>query len=51
MRWQLAYCSTTDDDRRTPGHPEPDDQEQNKYRARSNCNSLEKTEKEETQSH
>jgi hypothetical protein len=34
-----------------PGHPDPNDQEQSKYRTRSHGDSLEKTEKKETQSH
>lgn len=42
---------TTDDDHRTPRHPEPADQEQAEHRAGSDCNSLEKTKKEDTQSH
>lgn len=51
MRWELANGSTADDDHRTAGQSERGDQEQNKYRTRSHGDSLEKTEKEQTQFH
>jgi hypothetical protein len=40
----LAYASTTGNDRRTPGHPQPNDQEQSKYGTRSHRDALEKPE-------
>lgn len=51
MAWQLAQGSTADNDRRTAGQSEPDDQEYNKYGAHSDCDSLEEAEKEQIQSH
>jgi hypothetical protein len=54
LPWQdaeLASGSTADDDRRTAGQSERDDQEQNKYSTRSHGDSLEKTEKEQVQTH
>jgi hypothetical protein len=48
---ELAYGSTADGDRRTAGQSERDDQEQNKDRTRSHGDSLEKTKKEQAQSH
>jgi hypothetical protein len=40
-----------DRDRRTPGHQEPNDQEQNKYGTGSHRDWLQKTEEKDTQVH
>jgi len=51
MAWQVACGSTPDGDRRMAGQAEPDDQEHSKYRARSECDALQKAEEEQTQIH
>jgi hypothetical protein len=47
----LACRATTGGDGRTPGHPEPEGQEQGDDRTHPHCDALEKTNEKETQSH